>query len=91
MSIMELTYEFVSIALACTKFYSPHVYPYILILAYALTIAWVNILIALTVDRFAEIRLNIKYSQYVSRKVTNVVIVVSYASGKRNYLLIVLV
>ena len=81
MSILELVYELVSVVLIYTWFYEVNVHKYMVLLVYSISLSWIALLILLTLDRFLEVRLNIKYNHYITHKCTNMVILGSWLYG----------
>ena len=55
----------------------------------AINCTWYNVLIALTVDRFLEVWLNIKYELYITTKTTKIVLFISYLVGTCIFLVLV--
>ena len=54
-------------------------------------IPWYNTMIALTVDRYLKVRLNIKYNHYISNRTSHIVIIVSWIMGGISYIVIAIV
>ena len=82
-SVLEILFLMTSLAQAYFRYFKCddcYMYAGIFFLAFIM-VSWHNAMIVLTIDRYLEIRLNIKYELYISRRLARILVAFSWSLG----------